>query len=379
MDSKRYRTRQEEKMLTNPKGKKYIIGLDIGYSGTKIYTENGYICFPSYAKKLNKGMLNVSDDKDILYKEDGSDEVYMIGYNAQNMTDDTSTNDTDGELFSRKRYTDKRFKIITNVALALATARKNDNREIFIETGLPSSYMSDETAIKKALCKESKFSIKKGNGNWISYSFNIKEDQVHVMPQPSGALYSVLMLNNGNEVANAKEILCSNTLVMDIGFGTFDFFGIKNRAIECKDSSDEIGMRRILDKTSKKILEETGEDIRVASMQKKLTDGYFESINEDDLTSEQKSINPYLEDATNEVFEEAMSKAKSVTNSFRGYQNLIISGGTGEAWLKKIEDKLKGMKTLKIIPANYNDHFPLIYSNVRGYYLYRYSVMNGKM
>lgn len=378
MESKKYRTKQEQRNLTNPKGKDYIIGLDIGYSATKIYTENGYICFPSYAKKLDKGMLSVTDDKDILYKEDGSDEIYMVGYNAQNMTDDVSTNDTDGELFSRKRYSDKRFKIIVNVALAKATEGKNDNRELFIETGLPSSYMSDSTALIKALCKPAKFSLKVGNGNWKTYNFEINEKQIHIMPQPSGALYSVLMLNNGNEIPNAKDILCSNTLVMDIGFGTFDFFGIKNRAIDCKDSSDEIGMRKVFDKTSKKILDDTGEDIRVASIQKKLEDGYFETINEDDLVSEEKSINPYLEEATNEVFEEAINKARSVTNSFRGYQNLIISGGTGEAWLDKIREKLKGMKTLKIIPANINDHFPMIYSNVRGYYLYRYSVMNGK-
>lgn len=43
METKKYRTRQEERRLTYPKGKKYIVALDIGYSGTKIFTENGYI------------------------------------------------------------------------------------------------------------------------------------------------------------------------------------------------------------------------------------------------------------------------------------------------------------------------------------------------
>lgn len=374
METKKYRTKQEFRTLTNPKGKDFIIALDIGYSGTKIYTEHGYICFPSYAKKLEKGMLSVSDTHDILYKEEGSSDIYMVGFNAQNMTNDTSTNDTDGELFSRKRYADKRFKIISNVALALATKYKKDNRQIFIETGLPSSYMSDEHDLKKALCKPAKFQLKVGSDSWKSYEFGMKEEKIHVMPQPSGALYSVLMQNNGNDVPNAKEILCSNTLVMDIGFGTFDFFGIKNRVIDCKDSSDECGMRKVFDLVTKRILDETGEDIRVAALQKKLDDGFFDVINEDDWTSDQKSISPYIEKATNEIFEEAMNKARSVTNAFRGYQYLIISGGTGEAWMDKIKERLAGMKTLKILPANINDHFPLIYSNVRGYYLYRYSL-----
>lgn len=53
---------------------------------------------------------------------------------------------------------------------------------------------------------------------------------------------------------NVKEIIAGNTLVMDIGFGTFDFYGLKNRMIECRDSSDEIGMRKVLENTSKKFL-----------------------------------------------------------------------------------------------------------------------------
>lgn len=377
MESKKYRTRQDNKSMTNPKGKEYIMGIDIGYSGTKIFVENGCICFPSYAKKL-EGMLNSSDEKDILYQEDGSNEIYMIGYNAQNMTDDMDTNDTDGELFSRKRYLDKRFKIIVNTALALATDKKNDNRKLFVQTGLPSSYMSDADNLKKVFCKPASFKLKIGDKEWKHYSFELLKEQIDVMPQPSGGYYSVLTLNDGNEAPNARELLCGNTLVMDIGFDTFDWFGTKGRSLSCRESSDEIGMKEVFEKTCKKILDDTQEDIRVSSIQKKLEDGYFEAVNEEDLTSEQKSISGYLEEAENEIFEEAIRKAKSVTNSFRGYQNLIISGGTGEAWLEKIREKLKGMKTLKIIPSNVNDHLPMIYSNARGYYFFRYRKMIGK-
>lgn len=45
-------------------------------------------------------MMSIADDKDILYRDESG--VYMVGYNAQNMTDDMSTNDTDGELFQEK-------------------------------------------------------------------------------------------------------------------------------------------------------------------------------------------------------------------------------------------------------------------------------------
>ena len=375
MDTKKYRTRQEFVSDTNPKGKDYIIALDVGYSGTKVFYENGHFCFPSYAKKLTKGMINATDERDILYKDDDSDDVYMVGYNAQNMMDSANTNDTDGELFSRKRYSDKRFKIICNVGIALALRGKKDNREIFIQTGLPTSYVEgDSETFKKVISKPAKFSIKRGNGEWVKYELNINRDNIHIIPQPSGTLYSTLIKNDGVYIDNAKEMLCSDILVMDIGFGTFDFYGIKNRSIDCKESTDEVGMREVLSRLSKKIYNATNEDIRVAALQKHLETGKFTCINEEEMSDEEIPIAPFLQEANKEILADAMEKAKSVTNAFRGYKYLIISGGTGAAWLEDIKEWLKNMKSLTIMPGNINDKFPLIYCNARGNYMYRYTL-----
>lgn len=48
------------------------------------------------------------------------------------------------------------------------------------------------------------------------------------MPQPAGALYSFLITSEGRYIPNAKNYMMSNLLVMDIGFGTFDFYGLKS-------------------------------------------------------------------------------------------------------------------------------------------------------
>lgn len=374
MDSKKIRTRQEIKSMANPKGKNFIIGLDLGYSATKVFYENGYFCFPSYAKKLSNGMLDIPSDKDILYKDADSKDTYIVGYSAQNMIDESDTNDSMGELFSRKRYSDKRFKIICNTALAIATRNKNDNKEIYIQTGLPSSYVDgDKAALKKVLSKESSFYLKIGKEEWKEYKISVKEENIDVIPQPAGSLYSILIKNDGNYVDNAKEILCDNILVMDIGFGTFDWYGLKNRTVSCKESTDEYGMLQVLSSVSKQILDDTNEDIRVSSIQKNLETGKFTYINEDEMQAEEKSIAPYIDTANKEIFKNAMDKAKSVTNAFRGYRYLVVTGGTGEAWFEDIKKWLEGMKTLKIIGGNINDHLPFIYSNSRGYYMYRYS------
>lgn len=378
MDSKKIRTRQEFNRLTNPKGKDFIIGLDIGYSGTKVFYETGYFCFPSYVKKLKSGMLEISDDKDILYKEDGSDDIYMIGYNAQNMLSETSSNDSDNSLLTRKRYSDKRFQIITDTAIALATLYKKDNRNIFIESGLPSSYVEgDKAALTKVLSKPASFSLKIGNGDWKKFDVNIPKENIHIIPQPSGTLYSTIIRNDGKYVDKARDILLGNVLVWDIGFLTGDLFGLKGRSKDHQESSDDVGMSQVLQLISKKILEDTGEDIKISSLQKVLEKGYFTCIDEDTMSSETKSITPYVDEAIKEVLATATNSVKSATNAFRGYDYLIITGGTGEAWYEDICEWLKGYKNLTIKPGNINDHLPLIYSNSRGYYMFRYASNKG--
>lgn len=127
MNTRNFRTRQEiAKTFKNPKAKKYVIGLDIGYSSVKCFHENGYFCFPSYMKKLDD--LLMPGDKDILYK-DAAGDIYMLGYSAQEMIQTADTNDTESEFFSRKRYGSKMFKMLSNAALAIATLDKSDQKK----------------------------------------------------------------------------------------------------------------------------------------------------------------------------------------------------------------------------------------------------------
>ena len=380
VSTKEFRTRQEFMLKENPKGKEYVIGLDAGYSSMKVFYENGYFCFPSYAKQIDENnLLNITNEKDILYRDENTGNVYMIGATAQNMIDSTDTNDTDGELFSRKRYNNKKFKILCNVAIGIATMNKTDNRPLVIQTGLPSSYIDgDSVALKKSLIREMKFSIKLGAGTWKTFDLLIEPENVYIVPQPAGALYSVLIDDTGKFTHNAKHYLQSNVLVMDIGFGTFDFYGIKNRAVVCKETIDEYGMREVLQQTSDEIRKELNEDIRVAALQQNLETGTVTCINEEEMISESKPFGEYLEKSSEKIFLDAFDRAKSVTNTFRDYKYLIITGGTGAAWGEMIRQYFSRMSTLSIIQGNVNDNLSLIYSNVRGYYLMRVMYNNKK-
>jgi hypothetical protein len=53
---------------------------------------------------------------------------------------------------------------------------------------------------------------------------------------------------------------------------------------------------------------------------------------------------------------------------------MIVTGGTGDAWMPIIRENMKDMETVTIIGGNENEpDLPMVYSNVRGYFLYRAS------
>ena len=69
-------------------------------------------------------------------------------------------------------------------------------------------------------------------------------------------------------------------------------------------------------------------------------------------------------------------------NTINGYYNylqdedfLVITGGTGAAWINIIREFYKEMSTLKIIDGSANDTVPAIFSNVRGYYMQQLNVL----
>lgn len=133
-------------------------------------------------------------------------------------------------------------------------------------------------------------------------------------------------------------------------------------------------MKRVLKETSKRIMQNLGEEIRITALQKVLQSGIVNSLNEDTMKSEEHPLAPFLEEANVKIFREAMERAKSVTSAFRDYNYVIVTGGTGEAWLDKIRDYLSGLKTIKVMAGNVNDHLPMVYANARGYYMFRYNI-----
>lgn len=220
IDTKTIRTQQEiiaKRNMALPK--KWILGIDAGFSSLKGFAPNKYFCFPSFAHKLDSE-LQVVNEKDILYRDESG--TYLVGASAQNQIGSDDTNETETELYARNRYANKKFKIVIATGMALGISenlygKKSDEQEIVVQTGLPTAYITkDKKSIIKAFSEHYVFELKIGTGNWKKYDIQVKPENVSVMPQPAGSLYSVVIDETGHFLPDTKEFFLKNILIADV-------------------------------------------------------------------------------------------------------------------------------------------------------------------
>lgn len=387
MNTKRFRTRTE--FIERNNGKidgVWEIALDIGYSAVKGFSPSSINCFPSYIKRIDDTFqfAGTAPKESIVYKNLETNDMYLVGAVAQNIMSSGDTNDSEAMLYGRDRDT----KVIAEVGLGLGCMSNEfgaySGERIVVQTGLPERYMDDQSSIIESLAGEHHFALRIGNNAWQKFHFTIAEDDVYVMSQPKGSLFSVCINKDGRFHADAANYLSSSVLVFDPGFGTLDIFSIVAGTVGRGETFSDLGMKRVLQETTKLIksyYKETDNinlpDIPVPLMQKYLESGNIRYENKKELIAKDLPFDKLLAQANNKVCEEAIARMAQAINLI-DYNYMIVTGGTGAAWLRYIQEKFKNFSTLKILCANQNDDLPFIYSNVRGYYLYRFNKLGQK-
>lgn len=363
------------------------VALDIGYSAVKLFSPNMVARFPSYAKRVdpNFSFAGETPDKSILYKDLSTGEMWLVGEVAQNIMTSGDTSDSEASLYGRERYSSAMFHVLAEVGLGLAmqTVELTDKNgmpvtlspgkdKIVVQTGLPEKYMDDEEDLKEALAGRHDFAIKIGDGAWDEYSFNLELKNVFVISQPKGSLFSVCISKNGQFHQDASKYLSSSVIVFDAGFGTLDIFPINSGVVGSGETFSDLGMKRILQETSKGIKDTYKVDIPVPAMQKYLSTGTVRYMDKKNFTSKEYGFGDILAEASEKICEEAITRTAGVLNLL-DYNYLIVTGGTGAAWYNQITEKFKNFDTLQIIKGSQNDDLPFVYANVRGYYFYRFN------
>lgn len=352
------------------------MAIDYGFSATKGISPNMIYRFPSYARETTGTLIGESRDTDIQYKgEDGI--VWNVGQMAQDMIVKGESVDAAAMLYGRNRYFTPMFKVIIRAGLALGMMGNNNGspigRTIVLQTGLPPEYIEEDTSkLKKSISGHHSFYLKIGRGQWTPFDIDLLEENIYVMPQPLGSVYSAICNEKAGFISEAKDILTSDLLVFDGGFGTFDVAEIKSRQIDkTRMMTDEaLGMKAILQLTTDKIFRKYNTKIKVPEFQKCLGDGFFKTFDEENMRTTQIRFADILEESSREICMKMLGKTKTMYNNFIDYKYIIVTGGTGAAWYEYITSYLSGMEGLHVIGANRNEILSHVYSNVRGYYMY---------
>ncbi len=357
---------------------KFLVGIDVGYSGCKIFSQNKVALFPCYARQINGELIAATyDDTDIWYQDAKTKQIWAVGETAIGMMSSRETNDNSASMYSRSRYDDPMFMVILRTGLALGLMKNTygsyNGKEIFVETGLPAAYMMDEYALKDSFCQTHEFAIKLGNNPWQKFNITLDEDHVFVTSQPKGTLYSSIINEDGEFIENSSKILKSRSLIFDAGFNTLDLVRNMNGIIDNNCISyDDLGMKRVFLETANVVEKKYHEHIEIPYMQYILRTGIVQGYDRKAYSTVDIDISAILEDKNREVCQRAISKIRGMYNDLLDMDYLVVTGGTGEAWWYMIKEAFKGLKTLTVLSGNENSELPFTFSNVRGYYFYLY-------
>ena len=116
-----FKTKTIIKPKVNPSVEgKFLVGIDVGYSGCKIFSQNKVALFPCYARQINGDLISASyEDNDIWYQDAKTKQIWAVGETAIGMMSSRETNDNSVSMYSRSRYEDPMFMVILRTGLAI--------------------------------------------------------------------------------------------------------------------------------------------------------------------------------------------------------------------------------------------------------------------
>lgn len=382
-----FKTKSEIREITMPKvvgnnqyKRNYIVALDGGYSSVKGLSENMLFSFPSYAKKVSTidivGRLNQTD---MILTNHMTNETWLVGAFAENTMDSKDIQaTTDESLYTRYRYKSDIYKVIMMAGLGLGlfqVADSMDNLTLCLQTGLPSAYVaSDAKILKEVLAGSYDFSLRVGS-NTKHFRFALEYGNIGVMEQPRGTLANIVYDKDGHIIPEMRNVLNSDTLILDIGFGTEDIFSIRSGS-NIKDNKTktygDTAMKAVFEATANEINDNYETEFKVFELQKYLKTGEVPVINRNTFPPKAEMV-PFLDKLVShnrKLCEKSIRRLLEEYNYLSDYQYLIVTGGTGESRITYIRDMLKGLSRPIIYPGNHaDDSISSIYSNVRGYYM----------
>ena len=376
MNTKDFQTMTVNISRKNPFPKNiWGIALDIGYSAVKGFSPNRVYSFPSYAKKMTGTFTGIGElDPKSLYYKDEKDQVWLVGSTAQKDLSTQDTNDSVLSLYGRNRYFSSMFLVLARTGLALGMIENEygdpNGKELYIQTGLPPAFAkADAPLLRQVLGTTHVFEVKRGNNPWQKFSFTLLPERIKIMAQPMGSFLSAFLTGEGKYIPSASDYTGKKALILDGGFGTTDLYSLADGRVDGSESLSDLGMKEVFKRTSEKIFDAYHEEIPVPAFQQILDEGQVFAFDRVNRKGTYRPFIEFLEESNRQVCREVLTHIDNAYD-LRSYGLLLVTGGTGAAWLSMIREAYSGLGTLKVVTGNQNDELSHTFSNVRGYYLF---------
>lgn len=324
-----------------------IVGIDVGFGFTKAFNGINSVIFKSL----------IGDPTDIQFNSSIGDNTsasnlhvtldnksYFIGHYAE-----MQSNVREFTLDQDKLLTD----FVKILAITIAGVCCEDVTSVNVVSGLPVGFLKrDYKKFTESIKGHHEITFHNQNEKDVTKKIFIKN--IHMIPQPIGSIFNLIMDNHG-QISN-KALAMQKLGVVDIGFRTTDFSIFDHlQYVERSSTTMDTGIAKCFSVIANKLRKESGVNIELYRM--------FKFVESGVLKIKGREYN--ISNLKKRVYTHAASAIAADLNRLWeddwDIDSIILSGGGSMELAKYIQSQVEG----NIIPMAANDDARL--NNVQGY------------
>lgn len=324
-----------------------IVGIDVGFGFTKAFNGINSVIFKSL----------IGDPTDIQFSSSIGDNTsasnlhvtldnksYFIGHYAE-----MQSNVREFTLDQNKLLSD----FVKILAITIAGVCCDDVSSVNVVSGLPVGFLKrDYKKFTESIKGRHEITFHNQNEKDVTKKIFIKN--IHMIPQPIGSIFNLIMDNNGH-ISN-KALAMQKLGVVDIGFRTTDFSIFDHlQYVERSSTTMDTGIAKCFSVIANKLRKESGVNIELYRM--------FKFVESGVLKIKGREYN--ISNLKKRVYTHAASAIAADLNRLWeddwDIDSIILSGGGSMELAKYIQSQVEG----NIIPMAANDDARL--NNVQGY------------
>lgn len=283
-----------------------IVGLDVGYGYTKATNGFKHIILPSVVGpaveiKYHNGLISSGRGLEV---ELGGRRQF-VGELARLQSPVTTS------PLARERDLD----IVRTLALTAIHQIHADGGLVELVTGLPVSWYDDREELIDALQGRHSYRV---NGEAIT----VMIEEVHVVPQPFGTLFSALLTERGI-LGDPENLADREVAIVDVGTYTTDYaLSDALRYIETRSGSTDAAMAQVYRLLQREVERTYDIDIDLAEAERAARDGAISTY------GDALNVSPQVKAAIDDVAATIVADAESLwPDRGRTFAQILVTGG----------------------------------------------------